>query len=203
MSPKIKTAGLTVALLCFAGLPQNGMAQNAKIAVIDTEAVTLMCDEGKAANEKIEKRVQVMSAEMDKMRKDIEGKENDLRTRDRLMNAAAKTSLQKEIDEAKINFDRKNQDYQKEIEEMQNALMSPIANKIQTELAAYVNEKGFDLLFDLSVQPPNVVWANPGNDITKDVLARVNETFKKAGAAAATAKPPAAAPPAAAPATGK
>src|SRR5688572_5883214 len=111
MSPQMKSAVLTVVLLCLAGLPQDGMAQNAKIAVIDTEAVTLMSDEGKAANEKIEKRVQLMSAEMDKLRKDIESKENDLRTRERLMSVTAKAQLQKEIEDEKIKFERKSQDY--------------------------------------------------------------------------------------------
>lgn len=206
MSPQMKSAALTVVLMCLAGLPQDGVAQNAKIAVIDTEAITVMSDEGKVANEKIEKRVQVMTAEMDKIRKDIESKENDLRTRERLMNATAKTQLQKEIEDEKIKFERKSQDYQKEIDEMQNTLMTPIAAKIQKELAAFVNEKGFDLLIDLSVQPGNVVWANPGNDITKEMLARVNDTFKKSGGAAATpatTKPSAAPPPATAPATAK
>jgi outer membrane protein len=207
MSPKLKMAVRTVALLCFAGLPQVGMAQTAKIAVIDTEAVTFMSDEGKAANEKIEKRVQAMSAEMDKMRKSIEEKETNLRTQDRLMAATRKAQLQKEIEDEKIQFDRKNQDYQKEIEEMQNALMAPISAKIQAELAAFVNEKGYDLLLDVSVPPANIVWANPANNITKDVLGRVNESFKKASAAApaapATAKPAAAVPAASAPATGK
>jgi Skp family chaperone for outer membrane proteins len=198
MSPQVKSAVLTVVLLCLAGLPQDGMAQNAKIAVIDTEAVTVMSDEGKVANEKIEKRVQAMTADMDKMRKDIEAKENDLRTRERLMSATALTQLKNEIADAKIKFERKSQDYQKEIDEMQNTLMTPIAGKIQKELAAFVNEKGFDLLIDLSVQPGNVVWANPGNDITKEMLARVNDTFKKSGgAAAAPAAPAAAKPPAA------
>lgn len=206
MSPQMKSAALTVVLMCLAGLPQDGVAQSAKIAVIDTEAITVMSDEGKVANEKIEKRVQVMTAEMDKIRKDIESKENDLRTRERLMNATAKTQLQKEIEDEKIKFERKSQDYQKEIDEMQNTLMTPIAAKIQKELAAFVNEKGFDLLIDLSVQPGNVVWANPGNDITKEMLARVNDTFKKSGGAAATpatTKPSAAPPPATAPATAK
>jgi Skp family chaperone for outer membrane proteins len=200
MSQQMKTAVLTIALFCgVICLPHNGMAQNAKIAVVDTEAVTFMSDEGKAANEKIEKRVQAMTAEMDKLRKDFEDKENNLRTRDRLMSAAAKAQLQKEIDDDKIKFERKSQDYQKEIDELQNTLMSPIADKIKAELATFVNDKGFDLLIDLSVQPGNVIWANPGNDITKELTALVNATFKKAGGAAAAT--PATTRPAATPTT--
>lgn len=210
MSQQFKTAALTAVLLTAFCLPVRGMAQDAKIAVVDTQALTFMSDEGKIAGDKIEKRIQTMTVEMEKARKDIEDKEKRLRDQDRLMSAAAKTQLQNEIKDDQIKFDRKSEDYQKEIEEMQNTLMSPIAKKVQAELATYVNEKAFDLLIDLSVvENGNVVWSNPGNNITKELMVRVNETFKKSGGAAAAAPPPAAAPakppaaPAAAPAATK
>src|SRR5262245_24531367 len=142
MSQQLKTAALMVGLLLIAFcLPLMGMEQDAKIAVVDTQALTFMSDEGKIAGEKIEKRIQAMTAEMEKARKDIDDKEKRLRDQDRLMAAAAKTQLQNEIKEDQIKFDRKSEDYQKEIEEMQNTLMSPIAKKVQAELAAYVNDK--------------------------------------------------------------
>jgi Skp family chaperone for outer membrane proteins len=205
MSQQLKTAALSVALLCIAFcLPLSGMAQDAKIAVVDTQALTLASDEGKIAGEKIEKRIAVMTAEMDKARKDIEDKQTRLRTQDRLMSAAAKTQLEGEIKSDQVKFDRKSEDYQKEIEEMQTSLMNPIAAKVQAELATWVNEHSYDLLIDLSVESSNVVWANEANNITKAVMVRVNESFKKAAAAAppaATPPKPPATPPAAAPAT--
>lgn len=201
MNLRLKTTALTIAVACIVVcLPLNGVAQDVRIAVIDTRALTLMSDEGKVAGEKLQKRLDVIRAEMDKLRKEIEDKENTLRTRDRLLSAAAKTALSNDITSDKTKFERKAQDYEKEMNEMQNALIDPIAAKARTEIAAYVNEKGFMLLVDLAAENPNIVWANEANDITKDVLVRVNESFKKSGGAAAPpAAPPAA--PAAAPAT--
>ena len=72
-----------------------------------------------------------MGTEMEKLRKDIEGKEERLRTQDRVMSATLKAQLTSEIKEDQIKFERKNQDYQKEIEEMQNQMFGPIANKVQ------------------------------------------------------------------------
>src|SRR5262245_52421094 len=122
MSQQLKTAALTLALATALCLPVYGMAQDAKIAVVDTQALTILSDEGKVANEKIEKRIQAMTEEMDKARKDIEAKEKRLRDQDRLMAAAAKTQLQNEIKDDQVKFDRKSEDYQKEIEELQNTL---------------------------------------------------------------------------------
>ena len=192
MSQQMKTSVLTLALLCITFcLPQNGQAQDARIAVVDTQALTIASDEGKAVNEKIEKRIQAMGTEMEKLRKDIEGKEERLRTQDRVMAATLKAQLQSEIKEDQIKFERKNQDYQKEIEQMQNDMFGPIANKVKAELATYVNEVGYHLLIDFSAENSNVVWFNPANDITKQVMARMNDAYKKAGGAASAAAPPA------------
>jgi outer membrane protein len=188
MSQQMKTSVLTIALMCITFcLPQNGMAQDAKIAVVDTQALTVGSDEGKAVNDKIEKRIQAMGTEMEKLKKDIEGKEERLRTQDRVMSATLKAQLQSEIKEDQVKFERKNQDYQKEIEEMQNQMFGPIASKVKTELATYVNEMGYHLLIDISAENGNIVWANAANDITKQVMARMNDAYKKAGGAASAA----------------
>jgi outer membrane protein len=195
MTRFLKTAGLTMVLAVIVlYFPQNGLAQDAKIATVDVQALTLMCDEGKAIGERLEKRYQEISAELQKEQKALEEKETRLRTQDRLMSATAKAQLAKEIDDAKIVFDRKNQDYQKEMDDLQRDLLSPVAAKVQQELSAFVNEKGYTLLVDLSAAEGNIVWANPANDITREVMARLNAAYKSSPAAAAPAPAPAPAP---------
>jgi Skp family chaperone for outer membrane proteins len=188
MTRFLKTAALTMVLAVIVlYFPQNGLAQDAKIATVDVQALTLMCDEGKAIGERLEKRYQEISAELQKEQKAIEEKETRLRTQDRLMSATAKAQLAKEVDDAKIVFDRKNQDYQKEMDDLQRDLLSPVAAKVQQELSAFVNEKGYTLLVDLSAAEGNVVWHNPANDITREVMARLNAAYKSSPAAAAPA----------------
>jgi Skp family chaperone for outer membrane proteins len=184
MTRFLKTAALTLVLAVIVlYFPQNGLAQDAKIATVDVQALTLMSDEGKALGERLEKRYQEISAELQKEQKTIEEKETRLRTQDRLMSATAKAQLAKEIDDAKIIFDRKNQDYQKEMDDLQRDLLSPVAAKVQQELSAYVNEKGYTLLIDLSAAESNVVWFNPANDVTRDVMGRLNAAYKSSPAA--------------------
>jgi Skp family chaperone for outer membrane proteins len=206
MTLKWKIAVLTIVMAWIVVcLPQNGLAQDAKIAVIDVQTLTLMSDEGKAVSEKLEKRYQEISAEMQKTQKEIEEKETRLRTQDRVMSATAKAQLAKDIEAAKIVFDRRNQDYQKEMNDLQNELISPVAAKAQQELSAYIEEKGFTLVMDLSAEQGNIVWVNPGNEITPDVMKRLNENYKASGGkpraapAATPPKPPAPTPPATAP----
>jgi Skp family chaperone for outer membrane proteins len=205
MNQHFKTTALTIAVACVVVcLPQKGVAQDSKIAVVNTRTLTLMSEEGKIAGDKLQKRLDVIRTEMDKLRKDIEDKDNNLRTRERLLSAQAKAALAKDIDDAKFKFDQKAQVYEKEMNEMQAELLDPIADKIRLELQSFVSEKAFTIVIDLA-DDSNVVWANASNDITKDLLVRVNENFKRAGGApAAPAAGPAAAtpkPPASTPAT--
>src|SRR6186997_2425681 len=190
MNQHFKTTALAIAVACIVFcLPQMGVAQDSKIAVVNTRTLTLMSDEGKVAGDKLQKRLDVIRTEMDKLRKDIEEKDNSLRTRERLLSAQAKATLAKDIDDSKFRFDQKAQVYEKEMNEMQAELLDPIAEKIRLELQAFVNEKSYTLVIDLA-DDSNVVWANAGNDITKDVLVRVNESFKRSGGVAAPAPAP-------------
>jgi hypothetical protein len=112
------------------------------------------------------------------------------------LSAAAQQAITREIENLKVNFDRKNQDYQKEMMDYQNELMDPIAAKAQVMLQKYIKEKAFTLVIDLSAENGNIVWSNPANDITQDVIKLLNDEFKKTAGGAATT--PAAARPAAA-----
>jgi Skp family chaperone for outer membrane proteins len=188
----VLTAGM-----CFTG---NGLAQELKIAVVDIEALTLTSDEGKSVNDKLKKRYDEIVAVMSKLQKDIEDKETRLKTQDRVMSATAKAALSKEIESDKISFDRKNQDYQKEITDYQNELLDPVAGKAQAMLQAYIKEKTYTMVVDLSAEKGNIVWANPANDITQDVIKRLNDEYKKT--VTVPAPPAATRPAAAAPAGG-
>lgn len=198
-----RAAALMTVLMAGVCFPGNGLAQELKVAVVDIEALTLTSDEGKIVNEKLKKKYDDIVAIMGKLQQGIEKKESDLKTQDRVMSATAKAALAKEIENDKITFDRKNQDYQKEMMDFQNELLDPVAAKAQMMLQGYIKEKTFTIVIDLSAEKGNVVWANPANDITQDVIKRLNDEYKKTGAAAppAAQRPAASAPAASAPRT--
>ena len=193
-----RAAALMTVLMTGVCFQESGLAQELKIAVVDIETMTLTSDEGKAVNDKLKKKYDEIVAIMGKLQKDIEDKETRLKTQDRVMSATAKESLGREIERDKVTFDRKNQDYQKEMMDYQNELLDPISAKAQTVLQAYIKEKTFTIVVDLSAEKGNIVWANPGNDITLDVIKRLNDEYKKTVVAApATPQRPAATTPAA------
>ena len=194
-----RAAAWTIVLGAALSLPGIGLAQEVTIAVVDVETLTLASDEGKVAGEKFKKKLDEVTGIMEKARKDIEDKETRLKTQDRIMSATAKAQLTREIDQAKVEFDRKNQDYQQQMAALQDELLVPVSDRARVALGAYIKEKGYGMVVDLSAENGNVVWANPGNDITLDVVKIMNEDFKKAGGVAPA---PAPTPTAARPASG-
>lgn len=196
-----RAAALTTILGMALCVP-SVLAQEVRIAVVDVETLTLASDEGKAAGEKYKKALDEVTGIMEKARKDIEDKETRLRTQDRVMSATAKAQLTREIDAAKVEFERKSMDYEKEMAELQNQLLGPVSERAQLALEAYIKEKGFSLVIDLSAQGGNVVWWNQANDITLDVIKNLNDAYKKpvpatpaVAAPASSTRPPAVAPP--------
>jgi Skp family chaperone for outer membrane proteins len=190
----LRAAALTI-ILGALSFPKSGMAQELRLVVVNIEQLTFTSDEGNLAADKLKKKFDEITAIMTKLQKEIDDKETTLRTGERALSTAAKQAIGREIDNLKIAFDRKNQDYQKEMMDYQNELMDPIAAKAQAMLQKYIKDKGFTMVIDLSAENSNVVWNNPANDITLDVIKLLNDEFKKAPGAAATT-PAAARPPA-------
>jgi outer membrane protein len=192
MTRLTKTALLTVALLCA----RVGMAQDAKIAIVDMQRLALGTEEGKKASEKLEKRYQEISTIMQGLQKSIEDKENTLKTQERALSDTRKAQLAREIDNERKEFTRKNEDYQTELGDMEQQLTGPLLDKANATLSAYIKEKGFTIVFNISTENGNVVWFNRGNDVTDDVVKRINAETKTA---VTPVKPPATAPSATAP----
>jgi len=195
MRQYLRVAALITVLASAFAFPKSGLAQDIKIATVDVETLTLTSEEGKAVQEKLKKRYDEISTIMGKLKDDIDAKEDRLKKGDRVMSSANKATLSREIEDAKIEFDRKNQDYQKEMSEMQDTMLAPVSQKAEARLAAYIKEQSYTIVIDLAADKNNVMWSNPNNDITATVVKLLNEDFKKAGgaapAAAAPAKPPA------------
>jgi outer membrane protein len=192
MTRLTKTVLLTVALLCA----RVGTAQDAKIAIVDMQRLALGTEEGKKASEKLEKRYQEISTIMQGLQKSIEDKENTLKTQERALSDTRKAQLAREIDNERKDFTRKNEDYQTELGDMEQQLTGPLLDKANAILSAYIKEKGFTIVFNISTENGNVVWFNRGNDVTDDVVKRINAETKTA---VTPVKPPATAPAATAP----
>jgi len=174
--------------------PAHLFAQS-KIAVVDFERAVVESVEGKKASAKFNARVEAAQKDIEKRQKELEDQTNKLRTQERVLNDAAKADLQRDIERRQTELTRVNEDAQKELNNMRDQLLRPIADISSRILNAVAAERGYTLIVDVSNPQNSVLWANPAADITDDLIKRIDtELARQAPPAAQTPAPAQAAP---------
>jgi len=185
---------LATIITTIVGIPAVLPAQTSKVAVVDFERAVVQCAEGKKSSEKFNATVQARQADVVQRQKDLDDATKKLQNGARTLSDSAKADLQKDIDKKTTDLQRVNEDAQKELETMRDELLRPIAQKATALLNAMAEQQGYTLVVDISNPQSNVVFANPKNDITEELIKRIDAEAAKAPASSEA--PPKTAPPA-------
>ena len=169
-------------------------AQLSNIAVVDFERAVVESAEGKKSSDKFNATVQAKQADLEKKQREIEDLQKKLQAGTRTLSDSAKADIQRDIDRRNTELQRVNEDAQKEMQALRDELLRPIAQVATQILNAMAAEQGYTLVIDSSNPENNLVFVNPKNDITAELVKRINaatpkEPPKPATAAPATPKP--------------
>ena len=154
--------------------------EGAKVAYIDIQRIANQSAEGKAATAKVQALVQKKQAETNEKTKQIQADQQKLQSGMSVMSDQARAELEKKIERQNIELQRLTQDAQQEVQDLQQTLQNEFQRKLMPIVQQVAQDKGLHLLF--SAADAGIVWADPGLDITADVI-------KQFDAGAAT-KPP-------------
>jgi len=171
MNP-LKTAIVTILALLIS-VP-SVWAQNLKVVWVDFERAVVECAAGKKSSEKFNSTLQAKQADLEKKQKDLEDQQKKLQNGARTLSDAVKGDLQKDIDRRTKELQRLNEDAQKELQALRNDLLRPIAERATSILNAMAAEQNYTLVVDVSNQEGNVLWANPKNDVTAELIKRID-----------------------------
>jgi outer membrane protein len=149
-------------------------AQNAKVAVVDFERAVVESTEGKKSSEKFNATLQAKQADLEKRHKDIDDATKKLQNGARTLSDAAKAELQKDIERKNTQLQRLNDDSQKELQTLRDELLRPIAERATALLNAMAAQDGYTIVIDISNPQTNVVFSNPKNDITAELVKRLD-----------------------------
>ena len=196
---------LTITMLAGLALLMSAAtvrAQLSTVVVVDFERAVVESAEGKKSSEKFNAALQAKQTEIEKRTKDLEDQQKKLQNGARTLSDAAKLELQRDIDRRTTELQRANEDAQKEMQALRDELLRPIADRATALLNSMANEQGYTLVIDASNPDNNIIWVNPKNEITAELIKRIDasapkETAKPATSAPATTttKPPTSPPP--------
>lgn len=160
--------------------PVAKFPEGARYAFINIQQIAAESADGKAAGQRIEDLRTKKANELNEKNKAIEA--NQAKLRSAVMTEDARALVQKDIDKTQLEIQRMSQDAQTELQELQNELTLDFQRKLGPVISAVAQERGLQLLF--SQGDSGLVWADPGLDLTAEVIRRFD-----AATSAAAPKP--------------
>jgi outer membrane protein len=169
---RLKIPVVTIVALLFSAPMMR--AQLSKVVVVDFEKAVVESDEGKKASEKFNALLQAKQGDIEKKQKDIEDQQKKLQNGARTLSDQAKADIQRDIDKRTTELTRLNEDAQRELQASRDELLKPIADLATAVLGAMAAQENYTLVIDISNPESNVVWKNPKNDITDELIKKIN-----------------------------
>jgi len=167
-----------------------GSATTGKTGVINIRQAIASTGEGKQASAELQSQFSARQNELEGLNKQI----NDIRQR--LDTGAGKlspeeaTRLQRQGELLARQLQRKQDEYQEDVNAAQADVFDRIGRKMVDVLDRYARENGIVVVLDSSAQNTPVLFVSPNIDITQEIVRLYDNAYPaKGGAAAAPAKP--------------
>ena len=158
--------------------PPEPFPVGAKVAFINPQAILQQSVEGKAAIARINTLIQKKQKEGEDKAKLLQGNQQKLQTSGSVMNEAARTQLEREIDRQQKEIERFQQDAQAEINDLQQEVQNEFLKKVNPVLEQVAMEKGVQIVLNAEAQI--FAWASMGLDLSPDIVKKLDAASKPA-----------------------
>ena len=158
--------------------PPEPFPVGAKVAFINPQAILQQSVDGKAAIARINALIQKKQKEGEDKAKLLQGNQQKLQTSGSVMNEAARSQLEKEIDRQQKEIERFQQDAQAEINDLQQEVQNDFLKKVNPVLDQVAIEKGVQIVLNAEAQI--FAWANMGLDLSPDIVKKLDAASKPA-----------------------
>ena len=163
---------------------QEGM----KYAYVNVQAVAAASVEGRVAAEKIKVLQEQKSRELQERNKALQSDQQKLEQGGSVLSDSARGQLQANIERQQRDLQRFTEDAQQEVQQMAEQVEGEFNRKLTPVIDKVAKQKGVHFVFNAAQS--GLIWAEPGMDLTAEVI----QAFDTPGAAAAPAPAPVPAP---------
>ena len=158
-----------LALACGAASAQTAPAAQ-KFGVIDMQKALLSTKDGQKAVEELKTKFGPKEQEFQKRQSALQAKQDEFRKKENTLGEDAKANLARDIDSMTKALQRDTDDARQDVDQEQQRVLNELGQKMMQVLTKYSAEKGLTMVFDLSGQPNNVLFASSAIDITADII---------------------------------
>ena len=150
--------------------PPAPFPEGAKFAFIDIQAVASNSAEGKAATAKLDELRKKKNTELTTKSTSLKAMQDKLNAGGSVMNDQARGQLEKDIEKATRDLQFAQQDAQTEVTDLTNQLQGEFQEKLNPIIEQVRIDKGLLMIF--SIRDSGVVSAEPGLDLSNEVIKR-------------------------------
>jgi outer membrane protein len=182
-------AACLFAVAARAQSPAPASASAGKIGVISVRQAIASTAEGKQAGAELQSQFSARQTELEGLNKQI----NDLRQRldagQGKLSQDEATRLQREGELKARQFQRKQDEYNEDINAAQAEVFDRIGRKMVDVLDRYSRENGFVVVLDSSAQNTPILFASTNVDVTQEIVRLYDQAYPVKGGAPATTTP--------------
>jgi len=157
-----------------ASAPSSGAT---KIAVINFQAAVMQTNEGQRNFSELRKKFEPKQAQLKTEADEIDSLKKQLQTAGAGLSDADRQARLKTIDDKEKEYQRTGEDAQNDFQSEMAQTYQQLAEKVYGSLNTYATENGYGVVLDAAAtqqQPPTVLWAGKGTDITLAVVQAYN-----------------------------
>lgn len=195
---------LALSLLGTAAIQAQGTAPGAassgKVGVVDVRQAIVATAEGKQASAELQSQFAARQSELEALNKQIADIRQKLSLGDKLSQDEG-TRLQRQGELLTRQLQRKQDEYQEDVNAAQADVVDRIGRKMIDVLDRYARENGFVIVFDSSAQNSPVLYKSTQIDVTQDIIHLYDQAYPIKSGTPATSKPAASKPATPPPAT--
>jgi outer membrane protein len=162
-----------------------------KIAVISFQLAVAQTNEGQRNYADLQSKYAPRENALKTLSADIDTLTKQLQVQGDTLSDTERASRAKTIDDKKKQLDRSSEDLKSDGNQDIQQMYSTLAAKVFEVLSNYAQQQGYTMVLDIGEQQSPVLYASPGLDITKTIIAAYNV---KSGVPAQPARPASAAP---------
>jgi len=163
---------LAAAVLLVSGMTQGVMAQDSKIGYINTQRITTESAIAKAAQAKLEQEFSKRGKELADLQTALKTFSEKFERDAPTLTESQRASRQKEGAELNRDFQRKQREYQEDLNGRRNEELQQVLEKANKAVKKVAEDEKYDLVIQ------EVVYSNSRHDITDKVLKILNAAGK-------------------------
>jgi Skp family chaperone for outer membrane proteins len=157
-----------------------------KYAFVNLQAVAAQSNDGRAAAEKLKAFQDQKTRELQDKQKTLQAAQQKLESGGSVLSDSARTQLQTDIDRQQRDLQRLSEDANQDVQNLAQQVEEDFTRKVLPIVSKVAQEKQVHFVFNANQS--GLIWAEPGMDLTGEVIAAMNGGAKPA----AVPTPPAA-----------